>query len=1035
MGAKNNGDSNLKRRSRLIIDLAYRSALLLLLANQRHLARTTFSWPRARIPFEDDPRLLVDPDQAVALNNARMDLQVRTCVRLVPRRAEADYVFFSDLGPHIECWNMFEPFPPKGRILVNAGTSCLEPMRRPHRPRRVFSDCDIEYINHLYNCPRRRKSSPICPAGRLIMAKPMELRQLQHHTTPMAEDEEELDMTSTNPMPTTTMTKTTTIEMEEVEDEEGEGEAQEEEEDVKEQGEREGDGEEGTENTTPGTETETETDGEREKEREGGEGKGDTGGAAAEQSAEWAEEILGNFQHSFSTTSLPNGITESEIEAKTAADRVFDTTIRESAEAIASEKSQNQPEMTTTGQEMIPSAVPTTALPEMLVTEANSKENPTGTTVESVPEPTKSNTIPRRNSTITTLTEAEWSTVTEPNSPKKTIERMATTEQTTIEQKTTEQRTTEQRTTDQMTTEQAIRTTSKQQPTTSYLWSTMTSTPSVISPFVSDRTVSLATADFFSTTQQILPKAESDPPLRHPFPLMMTLITTTTTTTIAPPPPDWVRSVEESFRIGDQSVDRTKTSSTEKPGTAGRRTSSSTSVEEKQPKASEEAEPKPKTKPKTMGPAESEQSGAEEDEKSSRPLVVGLIELPPGEGLAIREKTKVTKVIEKTKYIGPCGSACHYDGQLVRLYRSINNKPSVMDHFYTTERLEQHLMASQGYVMEPAMGFLGRNQIDPNCTCIRPLYRMYSEFANDHFLTASEQEKAIAEGLLGYVHQRILGYCTNEPGCGAYVPLYRFFSAVNRDHFYTADQQEMHYYKTHAELTYAFEKIECYVWQHNSSARGCPAVPLLGEREQRRDVQMTISIFPRICPSFPPFLRHFPSSSANSLAFRRHFSLTGPRHSFFFDYFTKHPKDMPPLRDYLPRPTWVKHGNEFPLRQLLPGHYDDPEWHPKDRGYAGSPRFGDKIPEDIMIYRRSPTEEEVPFLHKAMHKLMSMVFWYWVFYTIYWHHQEQFTGEWYMPYHYEWSDEELGVPPDDAPDPEERQFWGHPGELIGTYRA
>ncbi|KAL3116208.1 hypothetical protein niasHT_002332 [Heterodera trifolii] len=820
--AKSNGDSNLKRRTRLIIDLAYRSALLLLLANQRHLARTTFSWPRARIPFEDDPRLLVDPDQAVALNNARMDLQVRTCVRLVPRHAEADYVFFSDLGPHIECWNMFEPFPPKGRILVNAGTSCLEPMRRPHRPRRVFSDCDVEYINHLYNCPRRRKSSPICPAGRLIMAKPMELRQLQHNTTPMAEDEE-LDMTSTNTMPTTTKstttttTKTTTTEMEEAEEEEEE----------KEQGEREGDGEEGTENTTPGTETETdretETDGERE--REGGEGKGDTGGAAAEQSAEWAEEILGNFQHSFSTTSLPNGITESEIEAKTAADRVFDTTIRESAEAIASEKSQNQPEMTT-GQ--TPSAVPTTALPEMGVTEAKSEESPTGTTVESVPEPTKSNTMPRRNNT-TTPTEAEWSTVTELNSPKRTTERMATTEQATIEQGTT----------DQMTTEQAIRTTSKQQPTTSYLWSTMTSTPSVIWPFVSDRTVSLATADFFSTTQQIVPKTESDPPLRHPFPLMMTLITTTTTTTIAPPPPDWVRSVEESFRIGDQSVDRTKTSSTEKPGTAGRRTSSSTSVEEKQPKASEEAEPKPKIKPKpkTMGPAESEQSGAEEDEKPSRPLVVGLIELPPGEGLAIREKTKVTKVIEKTKYIGPCGSACHYDGQLVRLYRSINNKPSVMDHFYTTERLEQHLMASQGYVMEPAMGFLGRNQIDPNCTCIRPLYRMYSEFANDHFLTASEQEKSIAEGLLGYVHQRILGYCTNEPGCGAYVPLYRFFSAVNRDHFYTADQQEMHYYKTHAELTYAFEKIECYVWQHNSSARGCPAVPLLGEREQRRDVK------------------------------------------------------------------------------------------------------------------------------------------------------------------------------------------------------
>jgi len=28
------------------------------------------------------------------------------------------------------------------------------------------------------------------------------------------------------------------------------------------------------------------------------------------------------------------------------------------------------------------------------------------------------------------------------------------------------------------------------------------------------------------------------------------------------------------------------------------------------------------------------------------------------------------------------------------------------------------------------MGYLGKNQIDPNCTCIRPLYRLYSEFAS-----------------------------------------------------------------------------------------------------------------------------------------------------------------------------------------------------------------------------------------------------------------------------------------------------------------
>ncbi len=31
-------------------------------------------------------------------------------------------------------------------------------------------------------------------------------------------------------------------------------------------------------------------------------------------------------------------------------------------------------------------------------------------------------------------------------------------------------------------------------------------------------------------------------------------------------------------------------------------------------------------------------------------------------------------------------------------------------------------------------------------------------------------------------------------------------------------------------------------------------------------------------------------------------------------------------------------------------------------------------------------------------------------------------GHWYMPYLSEFTDEELGIPPDDAPDPE---YWGN----------
>jgi hypothetical protein len=61
----------------------------------------------------------------------------------------------------------------KGHVAVNAGPSCLAPMKWPYKPKQVFSDCDIEYVNHLYKCPRnRRKQSPICPAGHTIMSLP-----------------------------------------------------------------------------------------------------------------------------------------------------------------------------------------------------------------------------------------------------------------------------------------------------------------------------------------------------------------------------------------------------------------------------------------------------------------------------------------------------------------------------------------------------------------------------------------------------------------------------------------------------------------------------------------------------------------------------------------------------------------------------------------------------------------------------------------------------------------------------------------------
>jgi len=34
-------------------------------------------------------------------------------------------------------------------------------------------------------------------------------------------------------------------------------------------------------------------------------------------------------------------------------------------------------------------------------------------------------------------------------------------------------------------------------------------------------------------------------------------------------------------------------------------------------------------------------------------------------------------------------------------------------------------------------------------------------------------------------------------------------------------------YRNHPEQAYGFEYIECYVWQHNSSTKACPAISLI----------------------------------------------------------------------------------------------------------------------------------------------------------------------------------------------------------------
>ncbi|CAD5217848.1 unnamed protein product [Bursaphelenchus xylophilus] len=68
---------------------------------------------------------------------------------------------------------------------------------------------------------------------------------------------------------------------------------------------------------------------------------------------------------------------------------------------------------------------------------------------------------------------------------------------------------------------------------------------------------------------------------------------------------------------------------------------------------------------------------------------------------------------------------------------------------------------------------------------------------------------------------------------------------------------------------------------------------------------------------------------------------------------------------------------------------------------------------------------------QIMATVLGTMFWSWVFYSIYWKY-ELLVGHWYIPYiPKEFTDEELGIPPDDAEDPE---YWGSHGKKYGTYR-
>ncbi|KAL3994378.1 NADH dehydrogenase 1 beta subcomplex subunit 2 family protein [Acanthocheilonema viteae] len=104
---------------------------------------------------------------------------------------------------------------------------------------------------------------------------------------------------------------------------------------------------------------------------------------------------------------------------------------------------------------------------------------------------------------------------------------------------------------------------------------------------------------------------------------------------------------------------------------------------------------------------------------------------------------------------------------------------------------------------------------------------------------------------------------------------------------------------------------------------------------------------------------------------------------------------------------------------LRSGADDDPITNTMDEPYLGEP---DDPPVHMWYYREAPPQSTMR-LENVMLTLTSALMWGWFVYHLYYNYGE-LIGEYYVPAPEEFSDEELGIPPDDAPDPE---YWGdHP---------
>uniref|UniRef100_A0A0K0E5B3 Astacin domain-containing protein n=1 Tax=Strongyloides stercoralis TaxID=6248 RepID=A0A0K0E5B3_STRER len=108
-------------------------------------------WSNGKIPYILDQKLRTNYYQKKSLFNTLVDINKQTCLKFIPKTEnDKNFVEFRYHSRNPSCWDFLTYT--NGLNVVTAGPSCLA--SNVSTQKHNFTDCDIQYINLFYNCPK-----------------------------------------------------------------------------------------------------------------------------------------------------------------------------------------------------------------------------------------------------------------------------------------------------------------------------------------------------------------------------------------------------------------------------------------------------------------------------------------------------------------------------------------------------------------------------------------------------------------------------------------------------------------------------------------------------------------------------------------------------------------------------------------------------------------------------------------------------------------------------------------------------------------